>query len=143
MGTWIARWLRWWSRQREQSGPLMQSKQNMLHSDLCEWACDLHWTKKVWPSRGFSHCGQLFCCSRVVSAPYIIIIWNEKWNTKIEMENESYHDWLWSIGGFRRWTRRWKWCWKRGEVDSYTLMISLCFFFFFYLNQNEYYIKFK
>lgn len=67
IGTWMAWWSLWKERQKEQRGPLVQSKQYILHSLLCEYACNLHCTKNFSWSRGLSHGGQLLLFSS--SAP--------------------------------------------------------------------------
>ena len=68
--TWMVRWSLWWERQREQSGPLVQSKQYMLHSLLWESTWNLQWTKNCSLSRGFSHGGHLLSSSSGPPAPY-------------------------------------------------------------------------
>lgn len=71
--TWMLRWSLWWLRQREQRGRFIQSKQYILHSDLCESAWNLHWTKKFSWSIGFNHGGHFCSSSSGPPAPYIII----------------------------------------------------------------------
>lgn len=63
--TWITRWSLWGGKQSEQRGPLVQSKQYILHSVLCESAWILQWPKNFSTlSRGFSHGGhRLFSSS--------------------------------------------------------------------------------
>lgn len=66
----MAIWSLWWDKQREQRGPLMQSRQYILHSLLWESICNLHWTKNLSLSNGFNHGGQLFSSSSGPLAPY-------------------------------------------------------------------------
>jgi len=63
IGTWIVLCCLWEARQTEQRAPLLQSKQYILHSLLCESEWTLHWTKKlVWRS-GCNHGGHLISSS--------------------------------------------------------------------------------
>lgn len=89
MENWWFTWMEWWSlwkaRQREQSGPSMQSKQYILHSLLCESACFLHCTKNLSLSRGLSHGGncKLLSSSSGPPAP----CFNEFQNRASEKQN--------------------------------------------------------
>lgn len=65
----------------------MQSKQYILHSLLCESACNLHWTKKCSFSKGFNHGGHLLSSSSGPPAPYTV----QKNTNQNQIPNTHYH----------------------------------------------------
>ena len=55
----MALWSLWEERHIEQRAPLIQSKQNILHSLLWALGWFLHWPKNLVSRSGFSHGGHL------------------------------------------------------------------------------------